>query len=454
MSYNKELNIYEGYIYLIINDIHPSKLYVGQTTQDPLNRWRGHVGQIKKHTFTDKLHNAMEKYGIEHFAMETIEKCEAQTKQLLIEKLDMREKYYIDLFDCFYNGYNSTKGGRNGVEHQMKAVKQFDINGNYITTYESVEKLKEVFNSVSTIYDCCSGNTKYAYGHIWRYVENDLLDFPLPTEDEKKEGMIRYYSLLPIDKYDYKGNLLKTYKNIEEAHINENVPKRELVKCCTGNKVYVGIDVYRFHHENFDTYKTYREKPKLVEQYDYDGNFIAVYESVRKAAKTLGVNYQSIAGVCSGIEKTAYGYFWKYVENDLIIPDLAHNGHCKSVYKYNRNCNLITIYPSIQEASKGEKISERTIISSCNGYKNNPFLSYTYSHTPLDAKDIKKRFKNKNCKKVFMYDLNNVLIMSFDSCNDAGKYINRKHASQMISNCCSGRKKTAYGFIWKYEKIA
>lgn len=139
--------------------------------------------------------------------------------------------------------------------------------------------------------------------------------------------MIRYYSLLPIDKYDYKGNLLKTYKNIEEAHINENVSKRELVKCCTGNKVYVGIDVYRFHHESFDAYKTYREKPKLVEQYDYDGNFIAVYESVRKAAQTLGVNYQSIAGACSGIEKTAYGYLWKYVENDLIIPDFVHNGH-------------------------------------------------------------------------------------------------------------------------------
>lgn len=260
MAYNKETGMYEGYIYIILNDIKPELKYIGQTSKDLISRWRGHVAQVRKHLYTDKLHNAMEKYGIGHFAMEGIEKCTAKTKKDLIKKLDDREKYYVKLFDTFNNGYNLTKGGRDGKENQMRAVKQYDINGKYIATYESVDALKEQFDKVSVIYSCCTGASKYAYGHIWRYVENNLEDYLLPTEEEKKEALIRYYSLLEIDKYDYLGNLIYTYKNASEASKYENVKRRDIVNCCIGKKVYIGTNIFRFHHDNFNTYKTYREK--------------------------------------------------------------------------------------------------------------------------------------------------------------------------------------------------
>lgn len=450
MSFNKETGMYEGYIYLILNDIYPEKIYVGQTYQELSMRWSGHIWQIKEHSNTDMLHNAMEKYGKEHFAMEGIEKCTSPTKNALIEKLNDREKYYISHFDSFRNGYNLTKGGRDAKEHQMRSVKKYSIDGEYLNMYKSVDSLKEEFENVSVIYSCCNGASKYAYGHIWRYSENDLEDFPLPNEKEKHEALVRYYCLLQIDKYDYRGNLIKTYANISEAEQFEKIKRNKIVECCTGKSVYVGINIFRFHHESFDTYKTYRDKPKLVEQYDLDGNFINVYESVRNAGKIIDRNYQSIAQVCRGERKTAYGFIWKYVEDNLEMPDLLHNGHCKKVYKYDRNFNLVCTYPSVTEASKNEKVCAATIINSCNEYKNNCGSDYTYSYKKLSNNQIKERFTNKNNKRINMYNLDNEFIRSFDSCIEAGLFIGRKNSNVLISKSCNNGG-TAYGYRWYHS---
>lgn len=51
---------------------------------------------------------------------------------------------------------------------------------------------------------------------------------------------------------------------------------------------------------------------------------------------------------------------------------------------------------------------------------------------------------------VLQYDLDNSLLNRFNSITDAAKSIN-KDTSHIVS-CCKGRRKTAYGFIWKYEE--
>ena len=54
------------------------------------------------------LHGIVRKHGIEHFIWVVIE------KDIPKEKLAEREKYWIDYFDSYYNGYNMTKGGEGG----------------------------------------------------------------------------------------------------------------------------------------------------------------------------------------------------------------------------------------------------------------------------------------------------------------------------------------------------
>lgn len=58
---------------------------------------------------------------------------------------------------------------------------------------------------------------------------------------------------------------------------------------------------------------------------------------------------------------------------------------------------------------------------------------------------------NKNSKKVFQYDLNMNLINVFESTGEASRELGISQSN--ISNCCRGGRRTAYGCIWKYEKL-
>lgn len=59
--------------------------------------------------------------------------------------------------------------------------------------------------------------------------------------------------------------------------------------------------------------------------------------------------------------------------------------------------------------------------------------------------------KHHSSKKVYQYDLENNFIQSFGSCREAARHLNKNtHAS--IGRCAQGKDRTAYGFIWHYEK--
>lgn len=94
-----------GYIYKITNKIN-GKIYVGQTIKNYEERFRQHRLNYNKEYFSQiVLYKAFKKYGIENFSFEMIEEVER-------EKLDEREKYWIEYYNSYFNGYNSTLGGR------------------------------------------------------------------------------------------------------------------------------------------------------------------------------------------------------------------------------------------------------------------------------------------------------------------------------------------------------
>ena len=57
---------------------------------------------------------------------------------------------------------------------------------------------------------------------------------------------------------------------------------------------------------------------KKINCYDLDGNFIKQYKSIGEAGRFLKKeNYSSISAVCKGKRKTAYGFIWKYADEEL-----------------------------------------------------------------------------------------------------------------------------------------
>ena len=92
------------YIYKIVNDIN-NKIYIGKTLNTIEHRFKEHCKDSKKsHNEKRPLYSAMNKYGVEHFHVELVEECDENI-------LSDREKFWIENFGSFKNGYNATKGG-------------------------------------------------------------------------------------------------------------------------------------------------------------------------------------------------------------------------------------------------------------------------------------------------------------------------------------------------------
>lgn len=64
-----------------------------------------------------------------------------------------------------------------------------------------------------------------------------------------------------------------------------------------------------------------RDKSKMINQYDKQGNFIQTFSSAMEAARAVGKITSTSNGAsshitdcCRGKQKTAYGYIWKFFE--------------------------------------------------------------------------------------------------------------------------------------------
>lgn len=95
-------NVVTG-IYKITNK-KTNQCYVGQAL-DIKTRWRDHMkcGLGIDAPAGNKLYKAMFEDGLESFTFELLEKCPK-------EQLNEKERFYIDLYDCYNFGYNSNKG--------------------------------------------------------------------------------------------------------------------------------------------------------------------------------------------------------------------------------------------------------------------------------------------------------------------------------------------------------
>lgn len=108
-----------GIIYCYTNKINGKK-YIGQTVHKPTARaGRDGYRYNKKYKFGQ----AIEKYSLEAFIFEELETLEAENKRDLRLLLNERERYYVNLFDSYVNGYNSDLGG-NSHEHSEETKRK------------------------------------------------------------------------------------------------------------------------------------------------------------------------------------------------------------------------------------------------------------------------------------------------------------------------------------------
>ena len=138
--------MFKGYIYRhwLINDKGIEKSYIGQTTGDNVeDRWglngKGYLGG----GVDNKMARAIRKYGWDNFSHKVLLTIECETPEELVFWLDEWEKYYIWLYDSFYNGYNSTTGGSNGIRSEETKRKMSEAKKGKPKSEETKRKMSE-----------------------------------------------------------------------------------------------------------------------------------------------------------------------------------------------------------------------------------------------------------------------------------------------------------------------
>lgn len=122
-----------------ITDLTNNKVYIGQSN-NILRRKTEHFSNNKYNT--SKIDKAIEEKGKENFLFEIIEECP-------IEKLNDREKYWINYYDSFNFGYNQNKGGEHSYCGRRKLNPEdiilirtaYKNHKNWIEVYENYKEL-------------------------------------------------------------------------------------------------------------------------------------------------------------------------------------------------------------------------------------------------------------------------------------------------------------------------
>lgn len=124
-----------GFIYKITNNVN-GKVYIGQTIQTIKERFYQHCAtKCSDSVLNMAIHKAIKKYGKSNFTIEVIEEVDK-------DSLNDREKFWIEYYNSYNNGYNSTRGGQDGFTH----CKELDAES-IIKEYNSGKSLRSIGNT-------------------------------------------------------------------------------------------------------------------------------------------------------------------------------------------------------------------------------------------------------------------------------------------------------------------
>lgn len=240
---------FKGYIYKFTSLIDPSKCYIGKTF---------HIGsRLNNHLTgrgnTSSFQKALDLYGITSFTFKILYVREAPTIEELNKTLNELEKFSIDKFDSFNNGYNDTKGGLGSLGYspsdEVKELVSVKLKGHKVSE-ETRKKLSESHKG-------------------FKHSKESIDKMKEAFKNRSKESEL------------YRKNKLKEHLS---SLTREDIMTRAS-KC---------------------------KKPII--QYNLDGEFIREWESATDAASFYNINKVNITKCCLGKNKTSNGYIWKYKE--------------------------------------------------------------------------------------------------------------------------------------------
>jgi len=259
----------KGFIYKVTNKQN-GKIYIGQTSRTIEERWAQHTRNAYKDNnleYQNKFHRAIRKYGSGGFIVEEQEKITAKNEDNLHQKLNDAETKWILHYNSRYDGYNSSLGGDYNPMYGIRGkdnpcsvkINQYDLNGHFIKTWDSLADIIRKFGNQGNIIKVCKSDRLKtrkvtAFKYVWRYYKDEptCKDIEISQEElDIREAKYKNGSCkdkVAVDKYDLLDNYLCTYNSVKEAADSVNGNPSGITVVAKGRKKsYKGF--HWKHHE-------------------------------------------------------------------------------------------------------------------------------------------------------------------------------------------------------------
>lgn len=234
-------------IYIIKNKVN-NKVYIGQSV-DIDKRIKKHFNLLENKThYNEHLQNAFNKYGRNNFFVDVLEECP-------VEKLNEREKYYIQLYDSATRekGYNIEYGGNNStVSNETKEKLMIQKSSKNIEDIISIKK--ELYKGtprkiISQKYNISKGNLDaIAQLNNYRLIAEEL-----------NEGILH-----KKNKYNQKRNNT-ILRMLKQGFSNKQISDKLQVSISVVEKVKYKYPDLRFKNKN-ERIDNYNKVQQLKEQ--------------------------------------------------------------------------------------------------------------------------------------------------------------------------------------------
>ena len=210
-----------AYIYKITNTLN-GKVYIGKTLGTIERRFAEHCKEAYRDTESHRpLYAAMRKYGVEVFSVALVE----ETNQP-----EERERFWIETYGSFKNGYNATIGGDGRPYVDVDLI---------LSTYTQLQNIKETAKVLGICVDTVS---KYLHE---RKVETTSF----------QEIMTKKYGKV-TNMYDLNGNFLRSFPSTNAAAnymiekgltgCKQTTIKQHITEVCTGRRKTAAKFIWKY----------------------------------------------------------------------------------------------------------------------------------------------------------------------------------------------------------------
>lgn len=369
MTFNEAFKVRSACIYCLT--FPNGKKYVGQTRNlsQRMKMYRDNCIVCN----STPIERAVSEFGMDDVIVDILSEVYVENKEDLVLALSVMEiKYIRKIGSLVPNGYNVSIGGEilglsadsistlggHVYSSVRKPVLCYDLNGDLVAEYESIEKCAYFLGVDSDDVSECLKKGKRVfrneymlkykrYGEtpkkIMPYKPKEMIKTRTVYEDKvvvRERNIVK--ALNPVLKYDVSGHFCGKYDTLVDAAASIGLNNAQKGKIHRGY-VFLEYDGGEIKQEIGEISRTKRRLPKYSEfltsgkkdkitysdvkrgwsslinnfpigRFTLDGVFLEKYDSINDASMKTGVPYSNIWACVFGKTKKSQGYIWRQID--------------------------------------------------------------------------------------------------------------------------------------------